>query len=178
MLQEYIFLHLGILKRKATDPASMHGQRSVTIHRLHLHRRLRRGRRATDHLEDHLDGADLQENGDSGCNRAPDALIAQENANAEFLIGLDGSPDDDAVGKLAAFRAKLQMAEEFQKRMGTATVRTQQAAAAGVEPEPELNVEEVSGDTCQMHAPIGSRPRPDTPTRGPAPSNTRAAPVQ
>ena len=27
--------------------------------------------------------------------KAPDALIADENANAEFLIGLDGSPDDD-----------------------------------------------------------------------------------
>ena len=42
-----------------------------------------------------------------GCCRAPDALIAEENANAEFLIRLDGSPDDDAVAKLAAFRSKV-----------------------------------------------------------------------
>ena len=84
-----------------------------------------------DDVEPHPDEAHSNETGtDPGCCRAPDALIAEENANAEFLIGLDGSPDDDAVGKLAAFRAKLQMAEEFQKRMGTAAVRTQQAAAA------------------------------------------------
>ena len=38
------------------------------------------------------------------------ALIARENANAEFLIGRDASLDDDAVGKLAAFRAEVQMA--------------------------------------------------------------------
>ena len=61
--------------------------------------------------EHHLDEADLQQNtSDTGCCRAPDALIAEENANAEFLIGLDGSPDDDAIGKLAAFRAKTQLA--------------------------------------------------------------------
>ena len=59
------------------------------------------------------------------------ALIAEENANAEFLIGLDGSPDDDAVGKLAAYRAKVQIADETQKIIATATVRTQQAAAPG-----------------------------------------------
>ena len=53
---------------------------------------------------------------DAGCCRAPDALIADENANAEFLIGLDGSPDDDAVGKLASFRAKVALAEEAGKR--------------------------------------------------------------
>ena len=65
------------------------------------------------------------ENADAGCCRAPDALIAEENANAEFLIGLDGTPDDDAMGKLAAVRAKLQLAEEVGKRMRTATVRAQ-----------------------------------------------------
>ena len=74
-----------------------------------------------DNAEDHLDEADLQEHGDTGCCRAPDALIAEENANAEFLIGLDGSPDDDAIGKLAAFRAKTQLAEEAQKRSTAAT---------------------------------------------------------
>ena len=84
-----------------------------------------------DDVELHPDEAHSNETGtDPGCCRAPDALIAEENANAEFLIGLDGSPDDDAVGKLAAFRAKLQMAEDYQKRMGKAAVRTQQAAAA------------------------------------------------
>jgi hypothetical protein len=84
-----------------------------------------------DNAEDHLDEADLQENGDSGCCRAPDALIAEENANAEFLIGLDGSRDDDAVGKLAAFRAKAQLAEEAQKRITAATKRTHEANVAG-----------------------------------------------
>ena len=87
-----------------------------------------------DNAEDPLDEADLQENGDSGCCRAPDALIAEENANAEFLIGLDGSPDDDAVGKLAAFRAKAQLAEEAQKRISAATKRTHEASVAGNDP--------------------------------------------
>ena len=62
---------------------------------------------------------------EAGCSRAPDALIAEENANAEFLIGLDGSPDDDAVGKLASFRAKVQLAEDVAKRITTATLRAQ-----------------------------------------------------
>jgi len=85
-----------------------------------------------DDAEDHLGEADPQQNDEApGCCRAPDALIAEENANAEFLIGLDGSPDDDAVGKLAAFRAKVQMAEEAQKRITAATVRTHQADTAG-----------------------------------------------
>ena len=64
------------------------------------------------------------------CGRGLDALIAEENTNAEFLIGLDGTPDDDAVGKLAAFRAKVQMAEDAQKRIAAATVRAQKASAA------------------------------------------------
>ena len=77
-----------------------------------------------DTAEDHLDEADLQQDaGDAGCCSAPDALIAEENANAEFLIGLDGSPDDDAIGKLAAFRANAQMAEEAQQRITAATQR-------------------------------------------------------
>ena len=58
-------------------------------------------------------------------------LLAEENANAEFLIGLDGSPDDDAIGKLAAFRAKAQLAEEAQKRISAATKRTHDASVAG-----------------------------------------------
>ena len=49
---------------------------------------------------------DKETHRDPACLRAADALIAEENANAEFLIGLDGSPDDDAVTKLAAFRSK------------------------------------------------------------------------
>ena len=88
----------------------------------------------TDNVEDHVHDADLQENDDSGCCRAPDVLIAEENANAEFLIGLDGSPDDDAVGKLAAFRAKAQLAEEAQKRITAATKRTHEANVAGNDP--------------------------------------------
>ena len=64
---------------------------------------------------------------DAGCCRAPDALIADENANAEFLIGLDGSPDDDAVGKLASFRAKVALAEEAGKRMARATLQVERA---------------------------------------------------
>ena len=74
-------------------------------------------------------GADAEEDSElaSGRCRAPDALIAEENANAEFLIGLDGSPDDDAVGKLAAFRAKLNMAAEFQKRLSTVEQRIHQS---------------------------------------------------
>jgi hypothetical protein len=67
---------------------------------------------------------------ESGCPRAPDALIAEENANAEFLIGLDGAPDDDPVGKLASLRAKVQLAEDVQKRITAATLRVQQAGAA------------------------------------------------
>ena len=63
--------------------------------------------------------------GDAGCCRAPDALIADENANAEFLIGLDGSPDDDAVGKLASFRAKMALAEEAGKRLTHATLQVE-----------------------------------------------------
>ena len=63
----------------------------------------------------------------AGCCRAPDALIADENANAEFLIGLDGSPDDDAVGKLASFRAKVALAEEAGKRKARATVQVERA---------------------------------------------------
>ena len=87
-----------------------------------------------DDVEDHLDEADLQHgDGDSGCCRAPDALIAEENANAEIRIGLDGSPDDGAIGKLAACRAKLQLAEEARKRIGAAAVRTREAACAGNE---------------------------------------------
>ena len=87
-----------------------------------------------DNVEDHLCEADLQENGNSGCCRAPDALIAEENANAELLIGLDGSPDDDAVGKLAAFRGKGQLAEEAQKRITAATKRIHDAKVAGNDP--------------------------------------------
>ena len=60
---------------------------------------------------------------DAGSCRAPDALVAEENANAEFLIGLDGTPDDDALGKLAALQAKINLATEAGQRMQKATVR-------------------------------------------------------
>ena len=62
-----------------------------------------------------------------GAAAAPDALIAEENANAEFLIGLDGSPDDDAVGRLASFQAKVALAEEAAKRMSAAAKNLQRA---------------------------------------------------
>ena len=87
-----------------------------------------------NNAEEHLDEAELLETDDSGCCRAPDALIAEESANAEFLIGLDGSPDDDAVGKLAAFRAKTQLAEEAQKRITAAVKRSQGVNVAGNDP--------------------------------------------
>ena len=74
------------------------------------------------------DGPCEEDNADAGCSRAPDALIAEENANAEFRIGLDGTPDDDAMGKLAAVRAKLQMQEEVAKRIRAAMVRVQTSA--------------------------------------------------
>ena len=65
---------------------------------------------------------------DAGCSRAPDALIADENANAEFLIGIDGTPDDDAMGKLAAIGAKVNLQYEIGKRMQKAAVRTHDSA--------------------------------------------------
>ena len=102
-----------------------------------------------DNAEDHLDEADLQENDDPGCCRAPDALIAEENANAEFLIGLDGSPDDDAIGKLAAFRAKAQLAEATQKRITAAAKRTHEADVAGNDPS---NAMEPAADLAALLA--------------------------
>ena len=62
---------------------------------------------------------------DTGCSRAADSLVAKESENAEYLIGLDGTPDDDAIGKLAAARTKVDMAEDVAKRMQAATVRVQ-----------------------------------------------------
>ena len=44
----------------------------------------------------------MKEEEDGGCFRAPEALIAEENANAEYLIGLEESPQDCSVAKLAA----------------------------------------------------------------------------
>ena len=63
-----------------------------------------------------------------------------KNANAEFLIGLDGSPDDDALGKLAAFRAKAQLAENTQKRIHAATKRTHEADVAGKDSSEAMEV--------------------------------------
>ncbi len=77
-----------------------------------------------ENAEPQPEGDDPLETGDAdtGCSRAPDSLVAEENVNAEFLIGLDGTPDDDAISKLAAARAKLNLAEEVAKRMRAATV--------------------------------------------------------
>ena len=87
-----------------------------------------------ENADDAVTEETIQGDGDAACFKAPDALIAEENANAEFLIGLDGSPDDDAVGKLAAFRAKAELAEEAQKRIVAAMKRTHDADVAGNDP--------------------------------------------
>ena len=84
-----------------------------------------------DSTENDFDKADLEETGDSGCCRASDALIAEENTNSEFLIGLDSSLDDDALGQLAALRSKTQLANETSKRIIAAAKRTQELASAG-----------------------------------------------
>ena len=84
--------------------------------------------KADDDVEEYPDEVeDKETHRDPACFRAADALIAEENANAEFLIGLDGSPDDDAVAKLAAYRSKVQLADDLQKRIKAAEVRAQQA---------------------------------------------------
>ena len=75
--------------------------------------------------ESHGDDSGDAGDADTGCSRALDSLVAEENANAEFLIGLDGTPDDDAMGKLAAARTKLNMAEDVAKRLRASTVRLQ-----------------------------------------------------
>ena len=56
------------------------------------------------------------------CSNEPNSLLTEETANAEFLIGLDGTPDDDAMGKLAAVRAKLELQQDVAKRIQAATV--------------------------------------------------------
>jgi len=65
-----------------------------------------------------------------GCSREPDALIAEENMNAEYLIGLDESPEDCSVAKLAAFRAKLRAISEHSRKLATAVRRQVQATDA------------------------------------------------
>ena len=62
-----------------------------------------------------------------GCSREPDALVAEENMNAEYLIGLDESPEDCSVAKLAAFRAKLRAISEHSRKLATAARRQVQA---------------------------------------------------
>ena len=77
-----------------------------------------------DDVEDAPGGDPNREDSvDTKCCRAPDALVAEENANAEFLIGLDGTPNEDALSKLAAVRAKINVAHEVGSRMQKATVR-------------------------------------------------------
>ena len=91
--------------------------------------------------EDHAEPGETEireeEDGAEAAGAAPDGLIAEENANAEFLIGLDGSPNDDAVGRLASFQAKVALAEEAAKRLSTAAKNLQRAqgeAMAGDQP--------------------------------------------
>ena len=58
------------------------------------------------------------------CSTSRDALlIAEEHENAEFLIGFDASPDEDAAGKLASMQAKVKMAEYLGKRINLAMSR-------------------------------------------------------
>ena len=57
---------------------------------------------------------------EGGCSRAPDALVAEENVNAEYLIGLDELPEDCSVAKLAAFRATLRVLQEHGRKLATA----------------------------------------------------------
>ena len=81
-----------------------------------------------------------QEHPDDPGITALDALIADENANAEFLIGLDANPDDCVIGKLAAFRAKLQLAEKHASKL-TSAARAQaecRAATAYLQGAPSL----------------------------------------
>ena len=78
--------------------------------------------------EDAVEDLDEEEGG--GCFRAPAALIAEENANAEYLIGLEESLEDCAVVKLAAFRAKLRLLGEHSHKLTMAARRQAQAAEA------------------------------------------------
>ena len=79
----------------------------------------------------------------SGCFRAPDALVAEENANAEYLIGLEESPEDCSVAKLAAFRAKLRVLDEHGRRLSAAARRQAQAAESS-ESRMDLAVDEAA----------------------------------
>ena len=72
----------------------------------------------------------MKEEEDGGCFRAPQALIAEENANAEYLIGLEESPQDCSVAKLASFRAKLRLLSEHGSKLTAAARRQAQAAEA------------------------------------------------
>ena len=74
---------------------------------------------------------------DGGCCRASDALVAEENANAEYLIGLEESPEDSSVAKLAAFRAKLCVLGEHGRKLTAAARRQAQAAEA---PEAQMDL--------------------------------------
>ncbi len=78
---------------------------------------------------DEAEGEGLEDE-DDGRSRAPDALIAEENANAKYLIGLDESPEDCSVAKLAALRAKLSILEECTRKFHTAARRQAYATEA------------------------------------------------
>ena len=77
------------------------------------------GGHAEDGAAEHVQEEE-EASGADGCSRAPDALIAEENANAEYVIGLDASPEDCSISRLAAFRAKLQMVEEHGRTLSRA----------------------------------------------------------
>ena len=79
----------------------------------------------------------------SGCFRAPDALIAEENNNAEFLIGLEEAPEDCAVAKLAAFRAKLRVLQEHGRRLTAAARRQAETTQA-----PDIQMELATDTTA------------------------------
>ena len=69
--------------------------------------------------------------------------MAEENANAEYLIGLEESPEDCSVAKLAALRAKLRVLDEHGRRLSAAARRQAQAAESS-ESRMDLAVDEAA----------------------------------
>ena len=97
--------------------------------------------------DDHAEGLSSE----PGCSRAPDALIAEENANAEFLIGLDGSPQDDAFGKLMSVQAKWQSAQEIGKKLAAVCERREHASAAEHDQDAAMDAAVVQAALTQEH---------------------------
>ena len=85
------------------------------------------------------------------CSTSRDALlIAEEHENAEFLIGFDASPDEDAAGKLASMQAKVKMAEDLGRRISLATSRLRQTQ------EREASLAESTGESMVAAADLAA----------------------